>query len=45
MKAMAEELKRLEVSGAAVSFTPEKPLARKLVEKIVRKRIEEPSFT
>ncbi len=41
MKAMAEELKGVEVAGATLHFTPESPLPRELIEKIVRKRMEE----
>jgi uncharacterized protein YdhG (YjbR/CyaY superfamily) len=43
MKVMAEELKGVKVSGATIHFTPEKPLPRELVEKILRKRIQETS--
>ena len=41
MSAMAEELKGVKISGATIHFTPEKPLPRELVEKIVRERIQE----
>jgi uncharacterized protein YdhG (YjbR/CyaY superfamily) len=43
MKTMAEELKGegVRVSGATVHFTPEDPLPRDLVERIVRARIKE----
>jgi uncharacterized protein YdhG (YjbR/CyaY superfamily) len=41
MKAMAAELEGFTVSGATIHFTPEKPLPRELVEKIVRERIKE----
>lgn len=44
MKAMAGELTGLKVSGATIHFTPEKPLPRELVEKIVRERIKEFAF-
>jgi uncharacterized protein YdhG (YjbR/CyaY superfamily) len=41
MKAMEQDLKGFKVSGATIHFTPEKPLPRDLVEKIVRERIKE----
>jgi uncharacterized protein YdhG (YjbR/CyaY superfamily) len=41
MKAMAEELKDVKVSGATIHFTSEKPLPQELVEKIVRERMQE----
>jgi uncharacterized protein YdhG (YjbR/CyaY superfamily) len=41
MKAMAEELKGVRVSGATVHFTPEDPLPQELVERIVRERMKE----
>jgi len=41
MKAMAKELKGFKVSGATVQFTPEKPLPKELVIKIVRERMKE----
>jgi len=43
MEAMAEELKGegVRVSGATVHFTPEDPLPRELVERIVRERMKE----
>ena len=41
MVAMAEELEGLKVSGATIHFTPENPLSRKLIEKIVRERMVE----
>ena len=41
MKAMADELKGVEVSGATIHFTPEKPLPKELVERIVRERMKE----
>ena len=41
MKAMAEELKGVKVSGATIHFTPETPLSRGLIEKILRERIKE----
>ena len=44
MKAMAEELTGVEVSGATIQFTPETPLPRELIEKIVRERMKESGF-
>jgi uncharacterized protein YdhG (YjbR/CyaY superfamily) len=44
MKAMAEELKGVKVSGATIHFTPEKPLPRELVERIVRGRMSEVGY-
>jgi uncharacterized protein YdhG (YjbR/CyaY superfamily) len=41
MSAMAADLEDFTVSGATVHFTPEKPLPRELVVKIVRERIKE----
>jgi hypothetical protein len=41
MKAMAEELRSVEVSGATIHFTPGNPLPQELVERIVRKRMQE----
>jgi hypothetical protein len=41
MKAMAEELKCVRVSGATVHFTPEDPLPHELVERIVQERMKE----
>jgi len=41
MSAMAAELEGFQVSGATIHFTPEQPLPRELVEKIVRERIRE----
>ncbi len=41
MKAMAEQLKGVEVSGATIHFTPENPLSRELIESIVRERMKE----
>ena len=40
-KAMAVELKGFQVSGATIHFGPENPLPRDLVERIVRRRLEE----
>ena len=44
MKAMAEELKGVKVSGATIHFTPEKPLPKELVERIVRERMREVGY-
>ena len=44
MKAMAEELKGVRISGATIHFTPENPLSRQLIEKIVRERMKESEF-
>jgi len=41
MKAMAEELKGVKVSGATIHFTPEDPLPKELIERIVRERMKE----
>ena len=41
IKAMADQLKGIKVSGATIHFTPEKPLPRELVERIVRERAKE----
>jgi uncharacterized protein YdhG (YjbR/CyaY superfamily) len=41
MNAMAEELKGVKVSGATIHFTPENPLPKELVERIVRERMRE----
>jgi uncharacterized protein YdhG (YjbR/CyaY superfamily) len=41
VQAMAEELKGVKVSGATVHFTPEKPLPRELIVKIVQERIKQ----
>jgi predicted 3-demethylubiquinone-9 3-methyltransferase (glyoxalase superfamily) len=40
MKAMAEELRGIKVSGATIHFTPENPLPRDLVERILRERMK-----
>jgi uncharacterized protein YdhG (YjbR/CyaY superfamily) len=45
MKAMAKELKSVKVSGATIHSTPENPLPKSLVEKIVRERMKEIGFT
>lgn len=44
IKAMAEELRGLEVSGATIHFTPASPLSRELIAKIVRERMTEAGF-
>ena len=44
MKAMAAELKGVKVSGATIHFTPENPLPKELVERIIRERMEEAGF-
>jgi uncharacterized protein YdhG (YjbR/CyaY superfamily) len=44
MKAMAEELKGVKVSGATIHFTPEDPLPKELIERIVRERMKEVGF-
>jgi uncharacterized protein YdhG (YjbR/CyaY superfamily) len=41
MKAMVDDLKDFKVSGATIHFTPEKPLPRELIAKIVRERMKE----
>jgi uncharacterized protein YdhG (YjbR/CyaY superfamily) len=41
MQAMAADLKGVKVSGATIHFTPEAPLPRDLIEKIVRARMKE----
>jgi uncharacterized protein YdhG (YjbR/CyaY superfamily) len=41
MKTMAKELEGVKVSGATIHFTPEQPLPRELVERIVRERMKE----
>ena len=41
MRAMAEQLKGVKVSGATIHFTPESPLSGELIESIVRGRMEE----
>jgi uncharacterized protein YdhG (YjbR/CyaY superfamily) len=45
IKAMAAELKGYRVSGATVHFTPEEPLPRKLIERIIQERIKESGFS
>ena len=44
MKAMAEELKGVKVSGATIHFTPENPLPKELLESIIRERMKEAGF-
>ena len=44
IKAMAEELNGVKVSGATIHFTPEKPLPKELVESILRERMKEAGF-
>ena len=44
IKAMAEELKDVKISGATVHFTPENPLPKELIERIVRERMKEVGF-
>ena len=44
MVAMAEELGGQKISGATIHFTPENPLSRELIEKIVQKRMAESGF-
>jgi uncharacterized protein YdhG (YjbR/CyaY superfamily) len=41
MKAMAQELEGVKVSGATIHFTPENPLSAELIEKVVRERMKE----
>ena len=43
MKAMSKKLKgmRIKVSGATIHFTPDKPLPKELIVKILRERIKE----
>lgn len=41
LKALAEELKGVKVSGATIQFTPADPLPRALVELVVRERMKE----
>ena len=44
MVAMAEELGGQKIAGATIHFTPENPLSRELIEKIVQKRMAESGF-
>jgi uncharacterized protein YdhG (YjbR/CyaY superfamily) len=41
MKVLADDLKGVKVSGATIHFTPQGPLPRDLVERIVRQRMEQ----
>jgi uncharacterized protein YdhG (YjbR/CyaY superfamily) len=41
MKALADELRGVKVSGATVHFTPEDPLPLELIQRIVRERMKE----
>lgn len=41
VKAMAEELQGVKVSGATIHFTPDSPLPGELIERIVRERMKE----
>ena len=41
MEAMAEDLRGVKVSGATIHFTPDDPLPRELIAKIVRERMRE----
>lgn len=41
MEAVTNELKGVEISGATIHFTPENPLPRELIERIVRERLKE----
>lgn len=41
VKTMKADLKNCKVSGATIHFTPDKPLPKSLVRKIVRARIRE----
>jgi uncharacterized protein YdhG (YjbR/CyaY superfamily) len=41
MKALAADLDGVTVSGATIHFTPEAPLPRALIEKVVRERMKE----
>lgn len=40
-KALAQEIEGLQTSGATIHFTPEAPLSRELIERIVRARMVE----
>ena len=44
MEAMAQELKGVKASGATIHFTPEKPLPKDLIQRIVRERVKEAGF-
>ena len=41
IKRMSDELTSVKVSGATVHFTPENPLSRELIDKIIRERMRE----
>ena len=41
MEALAEELRGVKASGATIHFTPESPLPKEVVERIVRERMKE----
>jgi uncharacterized protein YdhG (YjbR/CyaY superfamily) len=41
VKAMTDDLKGIIVSGATIHFTPENPLIRELIGKIVQERMKE----
>ena len=41
VKAMAEELAGVKVSGATIHFTPENPLPKELIRQIAEERIKE----
>lgn len=41
VKVMSDDLNGLEVSGATIHFTPDRPLAADLVRKIVQARLRE----
>jgi uncharacterized protein YdhG (YjbR/CyaY superfamily) len=45
MEAMSDELKGVKVSGATIHFTPDNPLPRELVERIVQERMKEVGST
>jgi uncharacterized protein YdhG (YjbR/CyaY superfamily) len=44
VKAMAQELKGIKVSGATIHFSPESPLPKDLIQRIVRERAKEIGF-
>ena len=41
VKAMAEELAGVKVSGATIHFTPENPLPKELIRRVAEERIKE----
>ena len=45
VKAMADKLSEVKVSGATLHFTPESPLSRELIESIIRERMKEIGIT